>query len=66
MTIKTNFKCNINHKYHKYGSINLGNIGQCKRIRDIYIDDHHVYIEGAWRIDFNIFVGECLTLALRE
>lgn len=39
MTIKTNFECNINHKY---GSINLGNIGQCKRIRDIYIDDHHV------------------------
>lgn len=47
MTIKTNFKCNINHKYHKYSSINLGNIGQSKRIRDIYIDDHHVYKD--WR-----------------
>lgn len=45
MTIKTYFKCNINHKYHKYGSINLGNIGQSKRIREIYIDDHHVYKE---------------------
>lgn len=43
MTIKTYFKCNINHKYHKYSLINLGNIGQSKRIREIYIDDHHVY-----------------------
>lgn len=34
MIIKIYFKCNINYKYYKYGLINLGNIGQSKRIRD--------------------------------
>lgn len=43
MIIKIYFKCNINYKYYKYSLINLGNIGQSKRIREIYIDDYYVY-----------------------